>query len=252
MPLVSVREHYREQRLLIDRAAAAGVRARRTSSIMAAASLVDLQVEAAELALRALGQVLAEQGIEAPAVGDVRTSVFGGATPSLIRRIDSPIALARLFRTAVADSGRVANGVGVAARPAVQGYVRYASPPSCSRCAILAGRFYRWSSGFRRHPRCDCTMLATNEEPSAGLITSPRDAFERGQIRGLSKADAAAIGDGADIGRVVNIRGKSAGLSLAGRVAVRGGIPTPETIYSLAPVRSDAIRMLEQFGYIRT
>jgi hypothetical protein len=34
------------------------------------------------------------------------------------------------------------------------GYIRLLTPPSCARCVILAGRFYRWSDGFKRHPNC--------------------------------------------------------------------------------------------------
>src|SRR5690606_17065122 len=54
--------------------------------------------------------------------------------------------LAQLLRSEVIDAGRVADGVAVAARPTVR-YVRYTTPPSCPRCAILAGRVYRYSQG---------------------------------------------------------------------------------------------------------
>lgn len=62
-------------------------------------------------------------------------------------------ALLSVVMTAVADSARQAGGVDLAARPQV-GYVRMLNPPSCSRCVVLAGRFYRWNTGFQRHPRC--------------------------------------------------------------------------------------------------
>src|SRR5690554_3698273 len=61
--------------------------------------------------------------------------------------------LERIVATQVADAGRVATGVEIAARPRV-GYVRMLNPPSCSRCVILAGRWYRYSAGFQGHPRC--------------------------------------------------------------------------------------------------
>src|SRR5690348_18342012 len=38
------------------------------------------------------------------------------------------------------------------------------NPPSCQRCAILAGRWYRWSQGFLRHPRCDCVNLPAERQ----------------------------------------------------------------------------------------
>lgn len=53
----------------------------------------------------------------------------------------------------VQQAGRNADHVAMTSS-AAQGYVRLVNPPCCSRCAILAGRFYRWSSGFDRHPHC--------------------------------------------------------------------------------------------------
>jgi len=45
----------------------------------------------------------------------------------------------------------------------VGGYVRALSLPSCSRCAILAGRWYADSVAFQRHPRCDCRHVPMAE-----------------------------------------------------------------------------------------
>lgn len=56
--------------------------------------------------------------------------------------------------TQVTDASRAAMQVEMAAQPSVTGYVRMLTPPSCGRCAILAGRFYRFSDGFLRHPQC--------------------------------------------------------------------------------------------------
>src|SRR5881394_2137502 len=50
--------------------------------------------------------------------------------------------LERIVATQVADAARVATGVAVTADRAVSGYVRMLTPPSCSRCVILAGRWY--------------------------------------------------------------------------------------------------------------
>lgn len=57
-----------------------------------------------------------------------------------------------ITRTQVQDAGRVGTSVATAARPEVTGYVRMLTPPSCSRCVVLAGRWYRWDAGFARHP----------------------------------------------------------------------------------------------------
>lgn len=53
----------------------------------------------------------------------------------------------------VQDAGRQADSVAIFARPRV-GWVRMVNPPCCSRCAILAGRWFKGNAGFQRHPRC--------------------------------------------------------------------------------------------------
>lgn len=255
--IASAAEHYATQKAVVDRAKVEGLRRWRGSVVLAAAALAELQREAAVESLAAVDAMLTEQNIDTSLAGEIQSAMFagvasnGGTLTGLLVRADSPVAMARMFVTQVADAGRIASGVSVASRPTLQGYVRYLNAPSCGRCAILAGRFYRWSTGFQRHPRCDCTMLPTNRAPAAELITNPRDAFERGEIRGLSKADAEAIADGADLGRIINVRSKKAGLQTAGgRVLTRGGRPTPEGIYRLASDRVEAINLLRRFGYI--
>ncbi len=67
------------------------------------------------------------------------------------------------------DTAREAVEVSMVAEPRVDGYVRYLVAPSCGRCAVLAGRVYPWSSGFKRHPRCDCQHrpIVNGEKPAA-------------------------------------------------------------------------------------
>jgi hypothetical protein len=48
-------------------------------------------------------------------------------------------------------SGKIVNTEGKHVR---YGWVRMLTPPSCARCVILAGRFYKWNDGFLRHPMC--------------------------------------------------------------------------------------------------
>jgi hypothetical protein len=56
------------------------------------------------------------------------------------------------------------------------GWIRVLDPPSCGRCAILAGRFYKWSDGFLRHPNCF---------PAGTVISGPRlDAATRRWFEG--------------------------------------------------------------------
>jgi hypothetical protein len=73
-------------------------------------------------------------------------------------------ALAQLIaHTQVADAGRVADGVALTARRHTTGYVRMVVGKTCSRCIILAGRWYRWNAGFNRHPKCDCVGFPAAE-----------------------------------------------------------------------------------------
>lgn len=53
--------------------------------------------------------------------------------------------------TALSDTARQAEVLHTSVRP-VSGYVRMLSPPSCSRCAVLAGRWFARNAGFARHP----------------------------------------------------------------------------------------------------
>lgn len=166
-----------------------------------------------------------------------------------------------IVRTEVADAGRVATGVQVVATPTV-GYVRMLNPPSCSRCAVLAGRFYRWNAGFARHPRCDCIHIPVTEDTADDLRTDPVRYFaslsEPEQNRLFTRDGAQAIRDGADIGRVVNARRGM--YTAAGRRLTREGARSrgarrvrlmPEQIYrEAAGNRDEALRLLNLHGYI--
>ena len=105
-----------------------------------------------------------------------RTAIAGGATTAEGLRAGRDL-LIMIVQTQIADAARVAAGVGVATRPGV-GYVRMLNPPSCSRCTVLAGRFYRWNDGFLRHPRCDCRHIPATEN-IAGDLRTDLDAYFR-------------------------------------------------------------------------
>ena len=183
--------------------------------------------------------------------------------------------------TQVADAGRTAAGLDTFARPKV-GYVRMLNPPSCSRCAVLAGRFYRNNEGFRRHPRCDCIHVPTTRTEAAeseGLVHDPYAYFESlsesAQDKTFGKAQAQAIRDGADLFQVVNARrGMSyAGVSADGsrrgqkvasdftregttRRALWGGANprgkrlTPDAIYAQGLPREATLDLLAKHGYL--
>lgn len=114
--------------------------------------------------------------------------------------------------TEITDAGRSATQVAETAHPAVAGYERVVHLPACDRCIILAGKFYRYSTGFLRHPRCDCTMRPVTEaEWQAGQPQStPLALFaamsEEEQDRRFGTANAKVIRMGGDISQVVNAR----------------------------------------------
>lgn len=144
-----------------------------------------------------------------------------GASPATALRMGGS-ALRMIATTQVGDAGRVAERVAMAAEPQATGWVRMLVPPACGRCAVLAGKTFRWNEGFERHPNCDCIHIPAAEQVAGDLRTDPRLYFESlsaaDQDRHFTVAGAEAIRAGADIGRVVNARRGAAGLSRPGRL----------------------------------
>lgn len=170
-------------------------------------------------------------------------------------------------RTVIADTGRQADQVLVVANRKIVAYVRVVELPACSRCIILAGREYGVSSGFLRHPRCDCTM----EPVTRRHRPMPLDAEELFQSmtaeqrrRTFGEAGAKAIQDGARISSVVNARKAMARVEMFGKTVQVTHVGTgsrrkprrpprlmPEEIYRQADSREHAIRLLYKNGYLR-
>lgn len=202
------------------------------------------------LAQAGVTAILAEQGIDAAPDAALNVLAFTTSLPMLDGMLESAgdDGFDRLIRSMVQDAGRAAETVTVATRPRV-GWVRHLNLPSCSRCVVLAGRVYKYSDGFERHPGDDCTTLPVAEGDTE-LVEDPVDLMKRGLIRGLSIADQKALLDGADFNKVVNVRRQGAGLSMAGRVLARNNRLTPEGIFSLAHSRAEAVRLLRTNGYV--
>lgn len=158
--------------------------------------------------------------------------------------------LATVSRTQVADAARGAAGVAIAARARV-GWVRMVSPPCCQRCAVLAGKRFRWNDGFRRHPKCDCRHIPVSE----GAAPDYTDQVDPSQIRDLTRAQRQAVADGGDLNQVVNARrGRSRdGMTTSEGSTLRRGRAqrlTPEGIYRLSSSRDEALRRLRDNGYL--
>ena len=278
------------------------------------AVLVEAQDQVARAALDYVPRVLAETGLRDAPSGEFQPAslvgiasdgrpldslAYGGVIPAKQAVADGASTRGGLAngggwmdlmtKLQVADAARQAVGVMTTARKDIGGTIRVLNPPSCQRCAILAGRFYRWSTGFQRHPRCDCVNLPAGSAGWAraeGFLTDPMDAYRRGEIRDLTEAQKFAIDNGADISGVVNAtRGMSttatsrtvgkraaktlpsgaatpivapgmpdllAGVrqELARRPKTSAAYPTPEGIYREARDRDDAIRLLRHWGYL--
>lgn len=203
------------------------------------------------------------EGLLYAPVPHVKTLIAGGMEPKQAIRQGGKF-LTTLTRTQVADAGRAAAGVDTATRKNV-GYVRMLNPPSCSRCSVLAGRFYRWNNGFNRHPKCDCVHVQTTAKAAAeseGLVHDPYEYFQSlsaaEQDRVYTKAGAQAIRDGGDLFQVVNSRRgiKPGGLTTTEGTSRRGNFGrngprlTPEAIYGKGLSREATLAELERYGYI--
>lgn len=181
---------------------------------------------AALTALAAVPRMLTEQGIGPDADAETRVRALT-YTASDGRSLDGLMDYTRtdevtsaqfdqIVFTQLADVAVSASVLAAAVRPAVTGYVRMLEQPSCSRCVVLAGKFFRRNTGFQRHPRCDCRHIPSAENVAGDIRTDPGEYFgslsKAEQDGAFTKAGAEAIRNGADIGQVVNAR---AGMSTA-------------------------------------
>jgi hypothetical protein len=225
--LATARSYYGQQQNLT----ALAVRQLRRSSGLSQIlqTLAVYQATAAQLAAEHGSAALQEQEIPDDGPDLVPTSfTVTQDAPSVFETIKTQFEFDRIVASLVADSGRSAMGAYTASRAHEVGNIRTLTPPSCSRCAILAGRYYRWSDAFQRHPQCDCTMVPGTRSAASW---DPNGAHERGEIgsfrtmpdgskrfeQGLSRAQRQAIDDGADITQVVNAQRGMQTVNFAGR-----------------------------------
>lgn len=250
--LASARRNYGLSTLIARRAVRESRKARPRGSSAVLGVVVAHQIATAQTSQTAVAEMLAEQEINsiADALLDVLSFTTDAQTlDGMLASVDTDFEFDRLVDSIVQDAARAAESVAIAVRPDV-GWVRHLTPPSCSRCVVLAGRVYRWSDGFLRHPGDDCVTTPVREGDRE-LVDDPADLMRRGLVTGLSRADQKAINDGAGFSQVVNVRNRKAGLLEAGHALQRGGRPTPAGIYRLAgDDREKALALLRQYRYI--
>lgn len=270
-----------------------------------------------------MAEVLAELGVPSDASGSLNLEAFAGvagdgrtaasslygavihaakaqydpsmASLSPARAAEQALAEAEAWiestaATLVADASRAAEAVAMAQRPWIEGYVRLLDPKNpCSRCVVLAGKFYLYNDGFLRHPKCLCRHIPAAENQHHDVLTNPNDYFHSltpaEQDKVFTPAGAEAVRLGADITQVVNAR---RGMNTA-QQNVRGWIPKgrltpvdaygrklyvttegvtkravgrkamdkdrpfrlmPESIISIAKDPEDALRLLKLYGYV--
>ena len=180
-----------------------------------------------------------------------KVAVAGGASS-----VEALAGVGRLFTsmnlTVLADTRRQVFHADLIQRPRVSGYTRMLNPPSCSRCIVLAGKWFGWNKGFQRHPRCDCIHIPSSEALAGESMLDPKEYFDSlssaQQDATFTKSGARAIREGADIGRVVSRQRMPSALSRP-----KGSKPvrlTVDDIYRVAGSRSNAIRLLTQEGFI--
>ncbi|MEU5091713.1 hypothetical protein [Streptomyces sp. NPDC021356] len=140
-----------------------------------------------------------------PVIGTKTLLAGGMSLPEAM--LAGQMQLRRIVASEVAAAGSGAAGVAIAANRTVTGYVRVVRAGACARCAILAGRWYRWNASFLRHKRCQCYGVPATEARS-GRRTDPMGFFRSlshsEQNRRFTAGGAQAIRDGADIFKVVN------------------------------------------------
>lgn len=226
--------------------------------------------------------LLSTMGIVAPPAGQINPAAFLDRAPNgtpieqllsgstrvaktaVGRGVSSRAALGQaqvwltgVLLTVLADTGRGVMGADIAQRRALAGYVRVVNGSACADCMILAGKFFRWNSGFERHPRCQCRHVPAPSKKYAedhGLISDPYEGFfglsEADQDRVFGEVQARAIRDGADIYRTVNVSKRGLGTAASN---ARYGTPnrlTLEQIYERSANRDIAIRIMRGQGYI--
>ena len=222
-------------------------------------------------------------------VTDAKAAVGAGASPAVALHRGG-LWLDTAVSTALSDTARQGESLGMGVRPTVTGYVRMLNGPSCSRCVILAGTRVRSAEPFQRHPGCDCRHIPASESVAGDLTVDPaayfKDLSRDQQDATFGVAGAEAIRSGADMGQVVNARrGMSAsqtggkkllttteGMTRRGqayqRISTAHGAARdvkvagvryrrstvqrlmPETIAAVATSRDDYLRLLYTYGYV--
>ncbi|MGW6008667.1 VG15 protein [Streptomyces sp. NPDC055210] len=118
--------------------------------------------------------------------------------------------MARMVSLQVTDASRAATSVAMTTHRRCIAYVRVVKLPACGRCILLSGRQYSYSTGFQRHPKCDCGMDPMDLDTQWGDVPTPEKLVAQmtpeEQRKRLGAAAVDALAKGADLAQVVNAR----------------------------------------------
>jgi hypothetical protein len=168
--------------------------------------------------------------------------------------------LEMLAQTTVQDTGRAAVSAGMIARPHVEGL--RAGAHAAVLLPVRDPRRPRHTGG-RRASNATRAATAHVAPPTSATEEPPSTRWPRraGQVRGLSKAEEAAISDGADLNQIVNAHRSGAyqGMTTAEGVTRRGVAGkrlrgrqrlTVGAIQRLASDRAEMTALLRTHGYL--
>jgi hypothetical protein len=212
----------------------------------------------------------------------VRTKeLVGRGQPAFAALQSSGKWLSSTTGTLLSDTARNAESLraGVSRQP-VTGYVRMLQTPSCPRCVILAGKWFKRNQGFQRHPGCDCRHIPSSEAVGGDLTIDPQEyvaSLSDDELDSwIGKPNADALREGADLNQVVNAQRGMRTAQIGGRsvLVTNEGVTRrgfayqrlrfandpaslrrrprlmPESIARIAKNRDDYLRLLRANGYL--
>jgi hypothetical protein len=187
----SAPRYHRISAIAAERAVREAQKARRRGVAAVHTVVVTHQVAQARLAEQATTQMLNEQGTPVEPDAQLNPAAFTTTQESLgamLGAIETDLAFTQLVSTLTQDAGRTASSSRYPGmtRRAVVAHIRQLTPPSCSRCAILAGRVYtlldRLSSATRAATaRCP---LQSPRPGSRRMTTDRARCVPAGQVTG--------------------------------------------------------------------
>ncbi len=143
------------------------------------------------------GDGLTSPGLAYGSVTHTKDALGGGMSLAQARARGGAY-LSTAAETLFADTGRTYEAMEGFSHK-VTTYVRALTPPSCGRCAIIAGQPTRASEAFQRHPKCDCHNVPVGSGEGAEYLTDPHEYLAELDGRGDEAALRKALGSQSNV-----------------------------------------------------